>query len=76
MIIVVGDLAIQAIETLIHVDLAALLDRTDRADSLAVATAAATFHMAVQPIEHANAPQDRKPAPKWAGEAAIETLDE
>ena len=76
LIIVVGDLAVQAVETFIHVDLAALLDRADRADSLAVMTAAATFRMAVQPMEHADAAEDGKASPKRASEAAIETLDE
>jgi hypothetical protein len=76
LIIIVGDLAVQAIETLIHVDLAALLDRTDRTDSFAVTTRVATLRMAAQPVEHADAAEDRKASSKRASEAAIETLDE
>jgi hypothetical protein len=76
LIIVVSDLAVQTIEALIHVDFAAFLDSANWADGLAVTTAAAALRMAVQPIEHANTPQDGKPASKRAGEAAIETLDE
>src|SRR6202043_1833360 len=62
--------------TLIHVDLAAVLDCAERADGLADVTAAATFRTAVQPIEHADAAQDSKTSPKRAGEAAVKTLDE
>jgi hypothetical protein len=76
LVIVVSDLAVQAIEALIHVNLATLLDSADWADSLAVTTAAATFRVAVQPIEHANAPHDGKPGSKRACEAAIETFHE
>jgi hypothetical protein len=75
-IIVVSDLAVQAIEALIHVDLAALLDRTDWTDTFAVMTRVATFRMAAQPVEHADAAEDGKASPKRASEAAIETLDE
>ena len=58
---------------LADVDLAALLDRTDRTDSFAVTTGVATFRMAAQPMEHADAAEDGKASPKRASEAAIET---
>ena len=60
-------MAIQAVETLIHVDLAALLDRTDRTDSFAVTTRVAALRMAAQPLEHADAADDRKASStSWA----------
>jgi hypothetical protein len=49
-IVVVGDLAVQAIEAFIHVDDAAGLDRTDRADGLAMVAASAHARVAVNPI--------------------------
>src|SRR5262249_42189164 len=75
MIVVVGDLAVQAIEAFIHVDDAAGFDRADRADDLAMVAAAAAFRAAVKPIEHADASQDGETPAERAGEAAIEALD-
>jgi hypothetical protein len=74
MIVVVGDLVIQAIEAFIHVDRAALLDRANRTNRLAMVAAAATFRMALQPIEHAA--QNCQAAAKRANETAIKAFDE
>ena len=75
MVVVVGDLAIQAIEAFIHIDRAACLDRANRTNRLTMVAAAATFRMASKPIEYADAAQNREAAAKRANETAIKTFD-
>src|ERR1700730_4114531 len=75
-IVVVGDLAVQAIEAFIHVDDATGLDRADRTDGLAMVAAAAAFRTAVEPIEYADAAEDGETTTERASKTAIEALDE
>jgi hypothetical protein len=56
-------MAAHQLPLLIHLDLAALRDRTDRTDSLAAMTGVATFRMAAQPTEHADAAEDGNASP-------------
>ena len=76
MVIVIGDLAIEAIKTFVHVNFAAPLDGAHRAHALADVALAATLGAALQPVEHAHAAQDRQARAQRADEAAIEALDE
>src|SRR6202521_5355376 len=75
-VVVVGDLAIQAIEALVHVDLASALDRPYRADAFAQPARRAALRMPFEPAEHANAAENGETAAERTGETAVETLDE
>src|SRR5579883_337718 len=76
MLVVIGHLAIEAEEALIHIDLAASPDRAHRAQGLAEMAGRAAFGAALQKVEEADAAQNGQAAAERAGEAAIEALDE
>src|SRR5690606_18917571 len=75
-IMVVQDLAVQARYALIGVDVALGMDRLDRAFLEAAHARVAAFAIALEPVEHADAPRDRQRRAERAQVAAEEALDE
>src|SRR5215831_13011264 len=76
MVVEIGHLTIEAVEALVHVDLAAALDGTDGTDGLADPAFRAALRMSLQPVEHAHATENRQSAAERAEEAAVEPLDD
>ena len=58
--VVIELLTFQAIDTLIGIDVATLIDRLDHALLRANLTRVAAIWVALQPVKHAQPPRDRK----------------
>ena len=76
MVVVVSDLAIEAKEAFVHVDLAAALNRGDWANRFAKPARAAAFGVPFEPVEQTYFAEQRETATERAGESTIKTLDE